>query len=235
MPDLWDKLVVALDLDQESQIKEIIGQLSSKVKKFKIGPVAFTRFGPKAIDWAKEKKADVFLDFKFYDIPNTMIESAKALVDLGVWAFTVHLKSGRQSLSLLNKEVSEYARRKDKQKPLIFGVTELTSENASSQQVLNLAKAGKAAGVEGIVCSVWETEEIKRETGLLAVTPGIRPTYISAGEGKSIDDQKRKATLKQAIEAGSDYFVVGRPIVKSDNPLSAAESLIIAAENDLHF
>lgn len=219
MPDTWDKLVVALDLDSQEKIKEIINTLSSKVNKFKIGPVAFVRFGPQALSWAKEKKADVFLDLKFYDIPNTMIEAAKALVDLDVWAFTVHLKAGKDSLSLLSSCVSEYAKEKKKRKPLIFGVTELTSEEISLERVLFLAKKGKEAGIDGIVSSVWEAKKIKDETGLLTVTPGIRKE--SAG-----DDQRRTATLRAAKEANVDYYVVGRPIIKNPRPLLAAESLM---------
>ncbi len=219
MLDLWRSLVVALDLSSEDKIKRVIAELSSKVDKFKVGPVAFTRFGPQVIRWAQEKKGDVFLDFKFYDIPNTMVESAKALVDLGVWAFTVHLKAGLESIDILNGRIFDYAKLEKKRKPLVFGVTELTSSDASFDQILELAKIGKKAGIEGIVCSVWEAEKIKKETGLLAVTPGIR-------QGAASDDQKRKATLGQAVEAGSDYFVVGRPIVKSSDPFGAAQDLI---------
>ncbi|MCF7916513.1 MAG: orotidine-5'-phosphate decarboxylase [Candidatus Omnitrophica bacterium] len=229
MANLWQRLVVALDLDSEKKIKEIINNLSPQVTKFKIGPVAFMRFGPQVVNWAKDKGADIFLDFKLYDIPNTMVEAAKALVDLDVWSFTVHLKAGCQSISVLTKQTERYAKEKQKRVPLIFGVTELTSQQASLEEVLKLAKIGKESGVSGIVCSVWEAERIKAETGLLMVTPGIRPSYAKAPEGKqkqTADDQKRTATLGEAIKAGSDYFVVGRPIVKSDNPKESAKSLI---------
>lgn len=232
MVDLWNSLVVALDLNSEKEIKNIIEQLMPKVKKFKIGPVAYTRFGPEAINWVYKKGAEVFLDFKLYDIPNTMIETAKAFIDLGVWAFTVHLKAGRESVSTLKGKISDYAKEKDKRVPLIFGVTELTSKQACPEQILNLAKEGKEAGIEGIVCSVREAKAIKEETGLLAVTPGIRPSPAKNSQGKqkkSADDQKRTATLSEAIRAGSDYFVVGRPIVKNNDPQKAAERLIESA------
>ncbi|MCF7887557.1 MAG: orotidine-5'-phosphate decarboxylase [Candidatus Omnitrophica bacterium] len=226
MDNLWPRLVVALDLDSEIKIKQIIDELSAKVEKFKIGPVAYTRFGPDAIDWACEKGAEVFLDFKLYDIPNTMAETAKAFIDLDIWAFTVHLKAGRDSISILAEKVSEYAKEKNKRAPLIFGVTELTSKEVSFDQILNLAKQGKKAGIQGIVCSVWEAKAIKQETGLLAVTPGIRPTSQQIKENITSDDQKRVANLADAVKAGSDYFVVGRPIVKSDNPYNSAKNLI---------
>ncbi|MCF7875054.1 MAG: orotidine-5'-phosphate decarboxylase [Candidatus Omnitrophica bacterium] len=229
MVDLWPGLVVALDLDSEEKIKSIVEQLTPKVKKFKIGPVAYTRFGPEAINWVCKKGADVFLDFKLYDIPNTMIETAKAFVDLGIWAFTVHLKAGRESISMLTDQVADYAKENNKRAPLAFGVTELTSKEASLEQILNLAKEGKEAGIQGIVCSVWEAKTIKEETGLLAITPGIRITSQQAGKGVSSDDQKRIASLADAVKAGSDYFVVGRPIVKSHNPFLAAENLVKSA------
>jgi orotidine-5'-phosphate decarboxylase len=158
-----------------------------------------------------------------------MIETAKAFVDLGVWAFTVHLKAGRESLSMLTDQVSDYAKDNNKRAPLVFGVTELTSKEASSEQILNLAKEGKEARIQGIVCSVWEARAIKEETGLLAITPGIRMASQQAGKGVSYDDQKRIASLADAVKAGSDYFVVGRPIVKSHNPFLAAENLIKSA------
>lgn len=229
MVDLWPRLVVALDLDSENKIKKVINQLSPKVKKFKIGPVAFVRFGPKVVGWAQKKGADVFLDLKLYDIPNTMAETGKALVDLNSWAFTVHLKAGSESIALLRRKISGYAKDKNKREPLIFGVTELTSEKTSFEQVLKLAKIGEKAGCDAIVCSVWEAARIKKETGLLTVTPGIRPACRQAGKNHSLDDQKRTATLTEAVEAGSDYFIVGRPIVQSDDFFLAAENLIKSA------
>jgi orotidine-5'-phosphate decarboxylase len=222
MDNLWPRLVVALDLDCKDRIKNIINKLSPKVSKFKIGPIAFVRFGPAVIDWAKEKGADIFLDLKFYDIPNTMIEAAKALVDLGVWSFTIHLKAGKESISLLSSKITEYAKKQNKRKPLIFGVTELTSNQASLKDVVGLARTGKDSGIDGIVSSVWEAKKIKDETGLLTVTPGIRPK-------KTTDDQKRTATLRDAVSAGVDYFVVGRPIVKDNDPYLAAKNLIESA------
>ncbi|MCF7873002.1 MAG: orotidine-5'-phosphate decarboxylase [Candidatus Omnitrophica bacterium] len=229
MDDLWSKLVVALDLDSEIKIKQIIDKLSVKVKKFKIGPVAYTRFGPDVINWVRKKGAEVFLDFKLYDIPNTMAETAKAFIDLDIWAFTVHLKAGRDSILMLTEKVFKYAKEKDKRAPLIFGVTELTSKEASFDQILNLAKEGKKAGIQGIICSVWEAKAIKQETGLLAVTPGIRLIGQQAKKNIISDDQKRVANLVDAVKAGSDYFVVGRPIVKSDNPYNSAKKLIESA------
>lgn len=215
----WNKLIVALDLTSQSQIREAIRVLSPKVKLFKIGLIAYTRFGPKIIKTVTKDGAKVFLDFKLYDIPNTMVETAKAFVDLGVWAFTVHLKAGEEAISLLKREIKKAARRKKKRAPLVIGVTELTSKKSSIDKVLKLAKLAKRAGVDGVVCSVWEAKKIKQKFGLVTITPGIRPK-------KTSDDQKRVATVTDALKNKVDYFVVGRPIVAKENYLAAAGEVL---------
>jgi orotidine-5'-phosphate decarboxylase len=219
MPSDWGKLIVALDVVGEKEFKKIISELSPKVKIFKIGPIAYFKLGHKTIDWVNKKKAKVFLDFKLYDIPNTMLETAKNFVDMGVWAFTVHTKAGAESLSFLKKELSLYARFKKKKRPLIIGVTELTSSEASLAQVLKLAAIAKKSNIDGVVSSVWEAKEIKKRFGLKIITPGIRKK--SAG-----DDQRRVASPKEALKQGADYFVVGRPIVKHKNSLTAAREIM---------
>jgi len=215
----WNKLIVALDVTSEKKFKKIVAQLSPKVKCFKIGLIAYTRFGPKIIREVKRRGGKVFLDFKLYDIPNTMVETAKAFVDLGVWAFTVHLKAGEAALKYLKREVRKQAKHKKKKAPLIIGVTELTSKKASLSQVLKLAKVAKRSGVDGVVCSVWEAKKIKQKFGLKTITPGIRVR-------KTGDDQRRVATVKEALQNKVDYFVVGRPIVAKKNYLQAARELI---------
>ncbi len=215
----WNKLIVALDLTSEKEIKKIITSLSPNVKKFKVGLIAYTRFGPKIVKKAKAAGADVFLDFKLFDIPNTMIETAKAFVDLGVWAFTVHLAAGEESLKALKKEILKYAKSRKRRRPLIIGVTELTSKKASLSDVLKLAKIAAKSNIDGVVCSVWEADRVKKEFKLTTITPGIRKKADS-------DDQKRVATVKDALEGRVDYFVVGRPIVKAKNALIAAKAIL---------
>ena len=215
----WNKLIVALDLTSEKKTKELIKTLSPKVKKFKVGLIAYTNFGPEVLKWVKSKRCDVFLDFKLYDIPNTMLEVAKAFVDLGVWAFTVHLKAGKESLRFLKAELGKYARSKKKRRPLIIGVTELTSSKASLEGVLALAKTASGAGIDGVVCSVWESKKIKTKFGLKTITPGIRKNDLK-------DDQKRIATVSDALGEKSDYFVVGRPIIRQKNPYLAAQEIL---------
>ena len=215
----WDKLIVALDVTSEDKLKKIVAALFPKVKKFKIGLIAYTRFGPKIIKAVKQRGAEVFLDFKLYDIPHTMAETAKAFVDLGVWAFTVHLKAGAETLTYLRREVKSYARHKKTKAPLIIGVTELTSQKVSLAKVLKLAQIAKKAKLDGVVCSVWEAKKIKEKFGLKTITPGIRAKTAA-------DDQKRVATVKEAFKNKADYFVIGRPIINKSNYLKAAEEIL---------
>ncbi|UCG34628.1 MAG: orotidine-5'-phosphate decarboxylase [Candidatus Omnitrophota bacterium] len=219
MPKPWNKLIVALDLTSQKKIKEVIKTLSPKVKKFKVGLIAYTRFGPKIINWAKEAGADVFLDFKLYDIPNTMIETAKTFIESGVWAFTVHLKAGQEALESLKGALTKEARLRKKRRPLIIGVTELTSQKASLNKVLQLAEVARKSKIDGVVCSVWEAKQIKEKFGLCTITPGIRAK-------KEGDDQKRIATVKDALKNRVDYFVVGRPIIKEKDYLKAANQIL---------
>jgi len=219
MPKPWNKLIVALDLTSEGQIKQAIKILSPKARKFKIGLIAYTRFGPKIISWVRDAGADVFLDFKLYDIPNTMIETAKAFVQLGVWAFTVHLKAGEEALTILKEALIKEARAQKKRRPLIIGVTELTSQKASLSMVLKLAQVARKSKIDGVVCSVWEARKIKEKFGLCTITPGIRAK-------KEGDDQKRIATVKDALKNKVDYFVVGRPIIKEKDYLKAAKNIL---------
>ncbi|UCD15704.1 MAG: orotidine-5'-phosphate decarboxylase [Candidatus Omnitrophota bacterium] len=219
MKEAWDKVIVALDVTSEDEAKKILDALSVKVKKFKIGLIVYTKFGPKVINWVKERGCDVFLDFKLFDIPNTMIETAKNFIDLGAWAFTVHLKAGQKNLAGLSAAVTKEAKRKNKRKPLIIGVTELTSSESPLKRVMELAGVAAASNMDGVVCSVWEAKAIKKKHKLVTITPGIR-------NKKASDDQRRVATVKDAVKNKVDYFVVGRPIIKAKDYLKAAQGLL---------
>lgn len=219
MPDLWDRMIVALDLVSEKKIKQVIDSLSPKVNKFKVGLIAYTKFGPKVIKWVKREGGQVFLDFKLFDIPNTMIETAKIFVDLEVWGFTVHIKAGEDSLKVLKAEIRKEAASQKRKVPLIIGVTELTSKTASLTKVVNLARVASKADLDGVVCSVWEADKIKKELGLVTITPGIR-------RDRGQDDQKRIATVKDVLNNRVDYFVVGRPIIREKDCLKAAKVII---------
>ncbi|UCC95087.1 MAG: orotidine 5'-phosphate decarboxylase, partial [Candidatus Omnitrophota bacterium] len=109
MSRAWDKLIVALDVTSKEKIRSIIQVLTPKVRKFKIGLIAYTKFGPQVIQWVNKKRAKVFLDFKLYDIPNTMAQVATSFIDLDVWAFTVHIKAGEENLRFLKKIILKEA------------------------------------------------------------------------------------------------------------------------------
>jgi orotidine-5'-phosphate decarboxylase len=217
----WDKLIVALDVIEEAKIKEVVSSLYPRVKKFKIGLIAFSRFGPSIVNWINNVGAHVFLDFKLYDIPHTMSETAKSFLDLNVWAYTVHVRAGEVALRTVKKEVADAAEKKRKKAPLIIGVTELTSEKASLDSVMDFARLAKLSGLDGVVSSVWEAKMIKESLGLLTITPGIRVAACG-------DDQKRIATFKDVLTQQVDFCVVGRPIIEAKDYVQAASAIIEA-------
>ncbi|MCD6583187.1 MAG: orotidine-5'-phosphate decarboxylase [Candidatus Omnitrophica bacterium] len=214
----WEKLIVALDIPIEKKIKEVVQALYPKVKKFKVGLITYTLLGPKIIKWINNQGGEVFLDLKFFDIPNTMSEAARIAMEMGVWAFTVHLRSGKESLQFLKEQLVSRAKSRGYRLPLIIGVTELTSQKVSLSKVMALAKVAYESKLDGVVCSVWEARKIKEAFGLLTITPGIR--------GKKEDDQIRIATVRDALKEDVDYFVIGRPIIKERDYLKAAKKLL---------
>ena len=221
MKSKWSKLIVALDVEDKKRIEKIVKRLSGKVKKFKIGLVPFSKFGPEAVVAVKRRKRDVFLDLKLYDIPNTMNRAARIAAQLGVWAFTVHARSGEKALGGLKRDLAVFCRKKSLRRPLVIGVTELTSKTSSRRKVLNLAGLCAKVGLDGVVCSAREASFIRKKyKNLRIITPGIRPPKSKA------DDQKRITTASQAFKNGADYIVVGRPIIEQKDHLKAAQEVI---------
>jgi len=215
----WKRLIIALDMESELRLNKTVRLLGRKIDKFKIGSVAFTRWGPGVVKKICRQGKEVFLDLKFYDIPHTMIKASFAAADLGVWSFTVHLSAGREALEALREELESFCRRRKIRRPLIMGVSELTSKKASLMRVLKLAEVGFLSKIDGIVCAAPEAKKIKEHFPVLKiVTPGIR-TKVS-------DDQQRIATASFAFSQGADYIVVGRPITESPNILKAATELL---------
>lgn len=219
---LWKRLIVALDLDNKSEIEKVVKVLAPKEVKFKIGTIAFTKFGPELVRKFIAKKIDIFLDLKLYDIPNTMKETASIIVQMGCWAFTVHIKAGKEALEAVKEEVARVCKVNKLRKPLILGVTELTSANAGLEEVLSLAEKACAAGLDGVIASAKEASTIKEKFGaqLKVVTPGIRNPNDEAG------DQKRITTAQTAFKNGADYIVVGRPIIAQKDYLKAVEEIL---------
>ncbi|MEI7998325.1 MAG: orotidine-5'-phosphate decarboxylase [Candidatus Omnitrophota bacterium] len=230
------QLIVALDVENFQQAKDLIDQLDKTVSIFKIGSQLFTAYGPFITRYLQAKGKKVFLDLKFHDIPNTVASAVKSVVSLSVppnneknfapiFMLTVHTSGGKDMLEAAVKAAKEQSKKLKVKKPLIVGVTVLTSQVKDDKLealVLERALAAKRAGLDGVVASVEEAPLIRRYSpkNFIIVTPGIRPV------GTSIDDQKRVATPKIAIENGSDYLVVGRPILQAENPAKAAKGIL---------
>ncbi|WP_413701342.1 orotidine-5'-phosphate decarboxylase [Psychromonas sp. KJ10-10] len=215
------KVVIALDYDDKQTALDFINQLDPTTCRLKIGKEMFTHFGPDFVKQIVNKGFDVFLDLKFHDIPNTVAKAVKAVADLGVWMVNVHASGGRRMMEAAKAILEPYG---DKA-PLLIAVTVLTSMDESDlkelgidlsplEQVKRLATLTKSSGLDGVVCSSHEATELKALLGkeFKLITPGIRPAGSDAG------DQRRIKTPKQAMDSGSDYLVIGRPITQADNP-----------------
>jgi orotidine-5'-phosphate decarboxylase len=218
-----DKIIVALDVPTSKAALKLIGDLHSKVGYFKVGLQLYTATGPTVIRSASFL-GKVFLDLKLHDIPNTVSNAVAAASTLGVQMLTVHLSGGAEMIQAA-------AARKGNMSML--GVTVLTSANEQTlreigiqdeldEQVLRLAKLGVENGIDGIVASPHEIKMLRSEFGnaIKIVVPGIRPSWSEPG------DQKRFMTPRQALDAGADYLVIGRPITAHPNPLEAVTKIL---------
>lgn len=221
------QIILALDVDTFDRAKYFLNKLYPKIKIFKVGPQLFTGIGPKIIEVIRKKRADTFLDLKFFDIPNTVADAVRQAVRLGVRMLTLHITGGEEMLLAAVKAAKEESRRLGVKRPSLIGVTVLTSRKASQKKVLKLAKAGLACGLDGVVCSVQEAKLLRKKIRkrFLIVTPGIRP------DRKVRDDQKRTAAIKEAFAAGSDFLVIGRPILKARDPQIALKEICYGARN----
>ncbi|OIO35122.1 MAG: orotidine 5'-phosphate decarboxylase [Candidatus Omnitrophica bacterium CG1_02_44_16] len=216
-------LIVALDVDSFAKAKKLVDALCPLVKIFKVGSQLFTLAGPASVEYIKKKKADVFLDLKFHDIPNTVANALRSVVPLEVKMLTLHVAGGDDMLRAAVKAATDGSASIKVKRPLLIGVTVLTSKPAAPGVVLSLAQEAMDCGLDGVVCSVKEAELLRQNIGneFVIVTPGIRL------DGAVKDDQKRIATVSEAVAAGSDFIVVGRPIVEAPDPLAAAKEFIV--------
>ncbi len=217
---VFRRLIVALDLEDKRRLNKIVASLKGYVEKFKIGPIAYTKFGPSVVKGLKAKNLEIFLDFKLFDIPNTVIKTARLFAKLGVWAFTVHLKMGREPLLLLRKDLDNFTRKNKLKKPLILGVTELTSQTSSLKKVLKLVDLAYKVGLDGVIASAREAPFIRRKyPKLKIITPGVRPQLTKK------DDQIRTSSASFALDY-ADFIVVGRPIIEAENYLEASKKIL---------
>nr|VFK22150.1 MAG: orotidine-5'-phosphate decarboxylase [Candidatus Kentron sp. MB]VFK27765.1 MAG: orotidine-5'-phosphate decarboxylase [Candidatus Kentron sp. MB]VFK74426.1 MAG: orotidine-5'-phosphate decarboxylase [Candidatus Kentron sp. MB] len=231
-----EKICVALDVDSFEEALDLTRRLSPWVGVFKIGSQLFTSEGSGIVKAVIEEGAEVFLDLKYHDIPNTVLNAARVALKLGVKMFNVHCLGGARMMRMLVDALGREAEITGKPMPLLLGVTVLTSlsnEELESElrvslpleeYVVHLAKLAQDAGMDGVVCSPHELVPIRRACGpnFTLVTPGIRPDWASGR-----DDQRRFTSPQAAFRAGADYIVVGRPITAANGPEDAAQRLLL--------
>ena len=236
-----DRLIVALDVENLDEARRIVKTLSAVgVRHFKVGLGLFTAAGPAAVDLVHQEGAQVFLDLKFHDIPNTVAHACRSAARLGVWMTNLHISGGGGMVRQAISAVAAEAAASRKQPPILIGVTVLTSmgqaEIAESgiqrpvqDQVLQLAKLAQASGLNGVVASPKEAQMIRSTCGpnFVIVTPGIRPAAKALWQSRPADDQQRIATPAEAVKMGADYIVVGRPIVEAEDPAHAAKEVLV--------
>ncbi|WP_457567318.1 orotidine-5'-phosphate decarboxylase [Desulfurobacterium sp.] len=226
-------VIVALDFPDANKAIKTVDRLKKKIKTFKVGLELFLRGGFNTVKEIHDRGCGVFLDLKFHDIPNTVCGAAKVAIENEVFMYNVHTLGGFEFLKKVADFNREYAEKMGVRRPLLIGVTILTSmdendlktigiERDVESEVLKLAEMAKKAGLDGVVCSPKEIKLIKENLGedFLTVTPGIRPTWAAK------NDQKRIMTPSQAKQAGTDFIVVGRPITAAENMEEAAEKIL---------
>ena len=218
------KLILALDLPEKEPAVEILRGLRGKLEWVKIGLQMYLKYGAELVREVSAMGFKIFLDLKLFDIPNTVASAVESVAALPISMLTIHASGGRAAVKAAERTNPDLA---------ILGVTVLTSFDADSLaetgvelepewQVELLAKLAVSGGVRGLVCSPLEIGRLRGivPEGVALVTPGIRPA------GASSDEQKRIMTPSEAAEAGSDFIVVGRPILKAEDPAAAVEKIL---------
>ena len=225
------KIIFALDVKGLDEVAKWAELLSPHVGMFKVGKQLYTACGPEAVRMIRKAGGSVFLDLKYHDIPNTVAMATLEAARLGATLCDLHALGGYEmmakTMEALDKEFSAAVR------PRVLAITILTSSNEETlrgvgidipvpDMVVKLAQLAKKAGVDGVVASPQEVGLIRQACGddFLVVTPGVRPTFAAT------DDQKRIMTPAEAVKAGADYLVIGRPIAAAENPVKAAEAIV---------
>lgn len=230
-------IIVALDVPTAEQALKLAEQVAPAVGAFKIGKELFVSAGPDIVKRVRATGASVFLDLKFHDIPNTVAKAVASAVKLDVQMLTVHTSGGFEMLKAAEQAAEETAWSLGRTPPLVLGVTVLTSLDTAAlreigldvnveYQVRRLATVAMKAGLRGLVCSPQEVVKLRQTIppAMQLVTPGIR-----TGTEKA-DDQKRTMTPKEAIQAGANWLVIGRPIYAAENPRAAAEKILASLD-----
>jgi orotidine-5'-phosphate decarboxylase len=236
-------IIVALDFASPDDALALAARLDPAQCAVKVGKELFTAAGPDVVRALVARGFRVFLDLKFHDIPNTVAQACAAATRMGVWMLNVHASGGRAMLAAARAAVDEAARERGSRAPLLIAVTVLTSLDeaalretgvpaASAEHAVRLARLAQSCGVDGVVCSAAEAGAMRAALGpaFVLVTPGIRPA------GSSTDDQARIVTPQAAVAAGADHLVIGRPIIRSADPLAALAQInaSLAASTPTH-
>lgn len=214
-------IIVALDYKDANEALAFVDRIDPRDCRLKVGKEMFTFNGPQFVKSLHERGFDIFLDLKFHDIPNTVARAVAAAAEMGVWMVNVHASGGARMMEAARQSLEPYG----KEAPLLTAVTVLTSMDESdlmgvginaspAAHAERLALLTKQCGLDGVVCSAHEAQRLKQLCGtdFKLVTPGIRPT------GSDVGDQRRIMTPQDAVKAGVDYMVIGRPITRSENP-----------------
>jgi orotidine-5'-phosphate decarboxylase len=217
------RIIIALDYPSALPALALADRLEPSLCRLKVGKQLFTATGPVLLAELMQRGFEVFLDLKFHDIPNTTAQACKAAASLGVWMVNVHALGGRKMMEAAREAIANSV-----QKPKLIAVTLLTSmaqqdlaeigiEATPADMVLRLAILARDSGLDGVVCSAQEAAMLRKHCGneFCLVTPGIRPAHTG------LDDQSRVMTPQAAMQAGSSYLVIGRPITQAENPLQA--------------
>lgn len=226
-------IIVALDYDDANAALAFVDRIDPRDCRLKVGKEMFTFNGPQFVKSLHERGFDVFLDLKFHDIPNTVARAVAASAEMGVWMVNVHASGGARMMEAAKQALESYG----KDAPILTAVTVLTSMDDSdlagiginatpAAHAERLALLTKDCGLDGVVCSAHEAKRLKYLCGtdFKLVTPGIRPI------GSDVGDQRRIMTPQEAVEAGVDYMVIGRPITRSDNPTLTLQQINLSIE-----
>ena len=217
------QLVVAIDTDDSDEIRYLLNNLTTKLSWIKLGYSAINTFGlSEIISKAKSLGYNVFADLKLYDIPSTVARDVKNLTRSGVSMLNVHTAGGINMMRAAKESSLETASKFNIVTPILLGVTILTSQLTTTDKVIRLAEKAKDAGLDGVVASPFEVQSIHKACGdsFLVATPGIRPQGINS------NDQQRYMTPKEAVQVGSNFIIIGRPIINAIDPIEATELIL---------
>lgn len=228
-----DKLIVALDVEDLEAAERLMDQMQGLVPHYKLGAQLLTAAGPEAVRRVRRRGFGLFYDAKFHDIPRTVEAAVTAACRLGATIVNVHASGGREMMAAAATAADAVAKQMRQPKALVLGVTILTSLNQEmleqelgvqrpvEAQVVHLAKLAQAAGLDGVVASPQEIGAVRQACGpeFVILTPGIRPSGSAKG------DQKRTLTPGEAVAAGADFLVVGRPVVQAKDPAAVVREI----------